>query len=208
MCLFAGTLPATRLAVTGFDPLFLTVARAAIAGITGLIVIVVTQKKFPPRSLWAEFVFAGLFTVVCFPLSAGFAMVTLPAAHGGVVLGVCPLATATAAAIFAHWSKWHRAIHFERVTRPPGLAVGRQTDVRWLAAGADLHCGDATLCSNRCRMNRTALGDYSPHRNVMRLSVDCRKRLLGIWPPTNPVAQMPMPYFREDHFSGASSRQR
>ncbi len=29
-------------------------------------------------------------------------MTTLPAAHGGVVLGVLPLATATAAAIFAH----------------------------------------------------------------------------------------------------------
>lgn len=32
MRLFAGTLPATRLAVAGFDPLFLTVARAALAG--------------------------------------------------------------------------------------------------------------------------------------------------------------------------------
>lgn len=32
MCLFAGTLPATRLALTGFDPLFLTVARGTIAG--------------------------------------------------------------------------------------------------------------------------------------------------------------------------------
>jgi hypothetical protein len=32
MSLFAGTLPATRLAVSGFDPLFLTVARAALAG--------------------------------------------------------------------------------------------------------------------------------------------------------------------------------
>jgi drug/metabolite transporter (DMT)-like permease len=102
MCMFAGTLPATRLAVTGFDPFFLTVARAAIAGIAGLTVIVITQRKLPPRSLWPELVLAGLFTVVCFPLSAGFAMVTLPAAHGGVVLGVLPLATAAAAAILAH----------------------------------------------------------------------------------------------------------
>jgi drug/metabolite transporter (DMT)-like permease len=100
--MFAGTLPATRLAVTGFDPFFLTVARAAIAGIAGLTVIVITQRKLPPRSLWPELVLAGLFTVVCFPLSAGFAMVTLPAAHGGVVLGVLPLATAAAAAILAH----------------------------------------------------------------------------------------------------------
>jgi hypothetical protein len=43
MCLFDGTLPATRLAVIGFDPLFLTVARATLAG---LIVIVVTEAAF------------------------------------------------------------------------------------------------------------------------------------------------------------------
>ena len=35
MCLFAGTLPATQLAVSGFNPLFLTVARAALAGRRG-----------------------------------------------------------------------------------------------------------------------------------------------------------------------------
>jgi drug/metabolite transporter (DMT)-like permease len=102
MCMFAGTLPATRLAVTGFDPFFLTVARAAIAGVAALIVIALTGRRLPPRSLWLEFIFAALFTVVCFPLSAGLAMVTLPAAHGGVVLGVLPLATAVAATIFAH----------------------------------------------------------------------------------------------------------
>src|SRR5882757_9467526 len=51
MCMFAGTLPATRLAVAGFDPFFLTVIRAAIAGVSGLIVIVLTGRNLPPRSL-------------------------------------------------------------------------------------------------------------------------------------------------------------
>jgi drug/metabolite transporter (DMT)-like permease len=100
--MFAGTLPATRLAVVGFDPIFLTVARAAIAGIAALAVLAFTKRRLPPRSRWLEFVFAAFFTVIFFPLSAGFAMVTLPAAHGGVVLGVLPLATAAAATIFAH----------------------------------------------------------------------------------------------------------
>jgi drug/metabolite transporter (DMT)-like permease len=102
MCMFAGTLPATRLAVTGFDPFFLTFARAAIAGFSGVLVIAITKRRLPPRSLWLEFSFAALFTVVCFPLSAALAMTTIPAAHGGVVLGVLPLATAVAAAIFTH----------------------------------------------------------------------------------------------------------
>ena len=102
MCLFAGTLPATRLAVSGFAPLFLTVGRAALAGSAGLIVLVALRRPVPPRSLWLEMFGAALCTVVGFPLFAALAMMTVPAAHGGVVLGILPLATAAAAAIFAH----------------------------------------------------------------------------------------------------------
>jgi len=102
MCLFAGTLPATRLAVSGFDPLFLTVARAALAGSAALVVLLITRRRLPPRSLWLEMFAAAVCTVVGFPLFAALAMMTVPAAHGGVVLGILPLATAAAAAIFAH----------------------------------------------------------------------------------------------------------
>jgi drug/metabolite transporter (DMT)-like permease len=102
MCLFGGTLPATRLAVTGFDPLFLTVARAAMAGIAALILLLITRRCLPPRALWLEMFGAALCTVFGFPLFVALAMMTVPAAHGGVVLGILPLATATAAAIFAH----------------------------------------------------------------------------------------------------------
>jgi drug/metabolite transporter (DMT)-like permease len=45
---------------------------------------------------------AAVCTVVGFPLFASLAMMTVPAAHGGVVLGILPLATAAAAAVFAH----------------------------------------------------------------------------------------------------------
>jgi drug/metabolite transporter (DMT)-like permease len=102
MCLFAGTLPATRLAVSGLDPWFLTVARAALAGSAGLVVLIVLRRRAPPRSLWFEMFVAALCTVVGFPLFAALAMMTVPAAHGGVVLGILPLATAAAAAVFAH----------------------------------------------------------------------------------------------------------
>jgi drug/metabolite transporter (DMT)-like permease len=101
-CLFAGTLPATRLAVTGFDPFFLTVARATLAGIAGVIVLVVTRRKLPPRRLWPEIAAAAICTVLAYPLLAALSMMTVPAAHGGVVLGIVPLATAAAAAILAH----------------------------------------------------------------------------------------------------------
>lgn len=102
MSLFAGTLPATRAAVSGFDPIFLTVARAALAGVAGSIVVLSMRRPFPPPSLWPELLAAGFCTVIGFPLFAALAMMTVPAAHGGVVLGVLPLATAAAASALAH----------------------------------------------------------------------------------------------------------
>jgi drug/metabolite transporter (DMT)-like permease len=102
MCLFAGTLPATRLAVTGFDPLFLTAARAMLAGCAALVVLLLTRRALLPRPLWLEMCGAAFCTVVFFPLLAALAMMTVPAAHGGVVFGILPLATAAAAAAFAH----------------------------------------------------------------------------------------------------------
>ena len=102
MCLFAGTLPATRLALSGVAPLFLTVARAALAGSVGLIVLIARRRRVPSRSLWLEMFGAALCTVIGFPLFAALAMMTVPAAHGGVVLGILPLVTAAAATVFAH----------------------------------------------------------------------------------------------------------
>jgi drug/metabolite transporter (DMT)-like permease len=100
--LFGGTLPATRLAVAAFDPLFLSAARAAIAGCIGMLLLLVLRRPAPPRALWHEFLLAGLCTIVGFPVFMALAMAHVPAAHGGVVLGILPLATAAAAALLAH----------------------------------------------------------------------------------------------------------
>src|SRR5436189_3447846 len=100
MCLFAGTLPTTRLAVTGFDPLFLTVARVTLAGCAAIAVLLLTRPPLPPRSLWGDMFAAASCTVFGFPLLAAFAMITVPAAHGGVVFGILPLATTACATIF------------------------------------------------------------------------------------------------------------
>src|SRR6185312_10269261 len=97
--LFGGTLPATRLAVTSFDPLLLTAIRASIAGCAGLILLAVLRRPLPARKLWPDVVIAGLCTIVGFPVLMALAMAHVPAAHGGVVLGIVPLATAAAAAI-------------------------------------------------------------------------------------------------------------
>lgn len=99
--LFGGTLPATRLAVASLDPLFLTAARASIAGGTGLTLLIVARRPWPTRAQWGELALAGLCTIVGFPVLMALAMTSVPAAHGGVVLGIIPLATTAAAALVA-----------------------------------------------------------------------------------------------------------
>ena len=96
--IFGGTLPATRIAVGVFDPWFVTFGRAAIASIAAVIMLIVLKRPVP----WKHgilLVIAGMFVVVGFPGFMGLAMLTLPAAHGGIVLGVLPLATAVFAAL-------------------------------------------------------------------------------------------------------------
>jgi len=102
MCMFAGTLPATRLALTGVDPLFLTFARGTLAGCAGVIVLLLARRSLPPRRLWLEMCLTAICTALAYPLLAALAMMTVPAGHGGVVLGILPLATAAAAAVLAH----------------------------------------------------------------------------------------------------------
>lgn len=100
--LFGGTLPATRLAVVAINPLFLSAARATIAGLAGLSVLLFLRRAMPPMSLWHEIFLSGLCTIVGFPVLMALAMTSVPAAHGGVVLGIVPLATAGAAALVTH----------------------------------------------------------------------------------------------------------
>jgi drug/metabolite transporter (DMT)-like permease len=98
-CLFGATLPATRLAVEFFDPLFVTTSRAVIAGFLGLIALLIMRPSWPSRRMAAELIAAGSCTIVGYPVLIALALKTVPASHGGVVLGIVPLATVACAAI-------------------------------------------------------------------------------------------------------------
>lgn len=87
--------PATRVAVQQFDPVFLTVARAAIAGLLGLCLLLLFDEKRPaPRDLLPLAVVA-LCVVVGFPLLTAMALRYVTSAHSIVFIGLLPLATAT-----------------------------------------------------------------------------------------------------------------
>ncbi len=93
--IFSGSLPATRVAVAGFDPLFLTGARATIAGLLGLSLLLLFREKRPtPRDLLALAAVA-LGVVVGFPLLTALALQHVTSAHTLVFIGLLPLATAS-----------------------------------------------------------------------------------------------------------------
>lgn len=99
--IFSGTLPATRLAVATLDPWFVTFGRAAIAGVCAALVLLVLRRPLPARGLLKRLGLIGLMVTIGFPGFMGLAMTTVPAAHGGVVLGILPLLTAMVNAL------WH-----------------------------------------------------------------------------------------------------
>jgi drug/metabolite transporter (DMT)-like permease len=96
---FAGSLPASRVAVTEVDPYFLTAMRASLAGFGGLALLVVTGREIPPRDAWWPLIACAFTIVLGFPLLSALAMVTVPSAQGGVILGIMPLMTTAAAAV-------------------------------------------------------------------------------------------------------------
>ena len=98
--IFSATLPATRLAVESFAPWFITFGRAAIASLAAALCLIVMRKRFPRRHLW-DLMLIGATLVFGFPGFMALAMQTVPSAHGGVVLGILPLATAVFAALWA-----------------------------------------------------------------------------------------------------------
>jgi drug/metabolite transporter (DMT)-like permease len=102
MAIFGGTLPATRIAVSAIDPIALTAARTAIAGLCSLALLIVLRRPLPPRRLWFPLAVAMLRISVMFPLLIALAVQTVDASHGGVVLGILPIATALVAVLVTH----------------------------------------------------------------------------------------------------------
>lgn len=92
--IFSGSLPATRVAVMDFDPVFLTVARAAIAGILALGLLLVLKAKRPERQHILPLIVVALGVVVGFPLLTALALQRVTSAHSIVFIGLLPLATA------------------------------------------------------------------------------------------------------------------
>src|SRR4051794_8139332 len=97
--IFGLTLPATRLAVADFDPLFVTAGRSLVAAALAAVALLCVRPPPPLRREWPRLAaFAGV-SIIGFPLLMAIAMQYAPASHGAVVLAVLPLLTAMAGAL-------------------------------------------------------------------------------------------------------------
>jgi drug/metabolite transporter (DMT)-like permease len=92
--IFSMSLPATRVAVADFDPLFLTFARATIAALLGAALLLVFRERKPESKHIFGLAVVAFGVVVGFPLLTALALQTITSAHSTVYIGLLPLATA------------------------------------------------------------------------------------------------------------------
>ena len=92
--IFSGSLPATRLAVVDFEPVFLTSVRATIPALLAIILLSVFRQKRPGRDEIIPLFIVALGVVVGFPLLTALALQHVTSAYSIVFIGLLPLVTA------------------------------------------------------------------------------------------------------------------
>ena len=99
---FSLSLPATKLAVATIDGWVVGMGRALVAAVLALIALCAMRVAPPPRVLWPRLCVVIAGAIVGFPLLAALALQTVPSAHGAIVVGLLPAATAVAGVLQAH----------------------------------------------------------------------------------------------------------
>lgn len=107
VAIFAMTLPMTRLATGTADapqlsPWFVTLGRAAVAGLLSAVVLLLWRAPRPQPQQWKALAFAALGNAIGFPLLLAYGLRSVTAGHAAVVMALLPLATAAVAAWVLH----------------------------------------------------------------------------------------------------------
>jgi drug/metabolite transporter (DMT)-like permease len=96
--MFAGSAPFTRMALESFSPWFITFGRAALATFGAVIALAIVRRPIAGKHVLPA-IGAGMLLVIIFPGMMALAFKTIPAAHGGVIMGMLPILTALFAAL-------------------------------------------------------------------------------------------------------------
>jgi drug/metabolite transporter (DMT)-like permease len=99
VAIFAGSLPATRVAVADLSPTFLTAGRAVVAAAVGWLLLALLRQQRPSLADMPSLVITAIGVVVGFPLLTALALQYVTSAHSIVFLGLLPLCTAIFAVI-------------------------------------------------------------------------------------------------------------
>jgi len=91
---FSLTLPATRVAVTEFNPVFVGLGRAVVAAGLSFVLLIATHQPIPPLRFLPRFCIVMAGVVIGFPLLTAIAMDDAPASYGAVITGLLPISTA------------------------------------------------------------------------------------------------------------------
>jgi drug/metabolite transporter (DMT)-like permease len=97
--IFSFTMPFTKIAVGGFDPYFLNTARAVIAGVAGVIALVVARVPMIKVSEIRGFLWPIATNIFGWPIFITLALERTTSAHAAVIAAFMPLMTAFLAVI-------------------------------------------------------------------------------------------------------------
>ncbi len=96
---FSFTVPLTRVAVGGLDPLFIGAGRAVVAGLLAAGALALTRQHLPRGTQWARLAVVAGGVVAGFPLLTSYALTEVPASHSAVVIAMLPATTAVLAVL-------------------------------------------------------------------------------------------------------------
>jgi drug/metabolite transporter (DMT)-like permease len=96
---FSLTVPFTRVAVGGLSPLLIGSGRAVGAALLAATALALTRQRPPTGIQWVRLAVVAGGIVAGFPLLTSYALTSVPASHGAVVIALLPAATAVAAVL-------------------------------------------------------------------------------------------------------------
>ena len=99
MLAFSGTLPATVLALRGFDALLIGAGRSVIAAVLAAVALVVARARLPQRRQLPGLILVAAGCGIGFGVLSAIALRQVSASHAAVVVGLLPVATAIAATL-------------------------------------------------------------------------------------------------------------
>lgn len=96
---FSLSFTATRAAVHELGPITVGAGRGAVAAVLAAAYLRLTKARRPTRSQWRSLLVVAIGVVVGSPILSAVALLSLPASHGSVIIGLAPTMTAVVATL-------------------------------------------------------------------------------------------------------------